>query len=93
MSANAGQLLNQKLHDFHLADVGKIVQEVMREHEAGGCKYADGAYERTMTRTLIAMRSYLAAKLEAEENECPHREAAALSSEGFVRKLRSEWRD
>jgi hypothetical protein len=77
MSANAGQLLNQKLGALHLADVAEIVQEVMNEHEAGGCRYADGAYERVMAGTLIALRSYLAKKLEAEEIECPHREAAA----------------
>jgi hypothetical protein len=77
MSVNAQQLLNHKLHNFHLADVGKIVQEVMKEHEAGGCRYADGAYERVMADVLSEMRSTLALSLEAEEIECPRREAAA----------------
>ncbi len=79
MAAAGGVILARTLHEFHFAEVDRIVDNAMKEHEAGGCEYAGGreaARKLVMAEFVAHSRCFLAGLLEDPRIEvhCPHRD-------------------
>jgi hypothetical protein len=79
MASSAGVVLERTLQDYHFGDVERIVDRLMREHEADGCEYAGGreaARKLVMAEYLAHSRCFLAGLLEDKRIEvyCPHRD-------------------
>ena len=82
MTSAAGEFLAPRLSVASWAEVPGIVRAAMADHEAGGCRYAEGAYERVVTGWLgwsplialpIDLLGYFSNAMEAEEVYCPRR--------------------
>lgn len=79
MAIASGVVLEKTLHEFHFGDVERVIDNLMIDHEAGGCRYAggrDAARKVVMAEFLVYARAFLADRLEDPRIEvyCPHRD-------------------
>lgn len=69
----AGVYIKKHLHDFHLADVEKIVVNAAVDHMRLGCEFKPGWKERVMAKVLAELPDLIGDAMEAEEARCPAR--------------------
>lgn len=71
---NAGIYIKQHLHDFHLADIDRIMVATVIDHMcSNGCEFRPGWRERVMAKVLDHLPEFIGEALEEEETFCPER--------------------
>jgi hypothetical protein len=73
MRGVAGCHIKQHLHDFHLADIDRIMVATAVDHMAQGCEFKPGWRERIMAKVLDHLPDFIGDALEEEETFCPER--------------------
>jgi hypothetical protein len=73
MRGVAGIYIKQHLHDFHLADVERVMVNAAIDHMAQGCEFRPGWRERVMAKLLEVLPDFIGEALEEEEIFCPER--------------------
>lgn len=73
MRGVAGIYIEQHLHDFHLADILRVAEAAVKEHETQGCRFGEGWQERLNAHLLDYLPEFIGEILEWEEVLCPER--------------------